>query len=179
MWGSLAIAICASHRVMDSGCFSSFLTAWATAAHTTGKLLIQTYFDNHSSFPAENLPPNDDPPYENIVAERYVFNSKAIQKLRQRLTMTSEHPLSRVVAVSTFLAQAPLHADIARRGKARAALLGQLNNIPERTISSVPKHAFGTWISSSFLEIAADHTAEDALGENFPALASRICHTTV
>ncbi|KAG6406400.1 hypothetical protein SASPL_134000 [Salvia splendens] len=176
--GGLAIAACVSHRVVDSASFSSFLAAWATAAETTGKLLIQPYFDHHSYFPAENPPPHDDGPDENIIAERYVFDSKAIKKLRQRLT-TSEPPLSRVVAVSTFLVQALLRADITRRGKPRAALMGQLINIRERTVPPVPKNAFGTWLSGSFLDIAAEDTAAEAEGGNFPALASRIREATV
>ncbi|XP_042009404.1 pelargonidin 3-O-(6-caffeoylglucoside) 5-O-(6-O-malonylglucoside) 4'''-malonyltransferase-like [Salvia splendens] len=114
--GGLAIAACVSHRVVDTASFSLFFTAWATTAHTTGKLLIQPYFDHRSSyFPAENLPPHDDGPHENIITERYIFDNKAIKKLCQRLT--SEPPLSRVVAVSTFLAQALLRTDIARRGE--------------------------------------------------------------
>ncbi|KAG6406294.1 hypothetical protein SASPL_133894 [Salvia splendens] len=85
--GGLAIAACVSHRVVDTASFSLFFTAWATTAHTTGKLLIQPYFDHRSSyFPAENLPPHDDGPHENIITERYIFDNKAIKKLCQRLT---------------------------------------------------------------------------------------------
>ena len=117
-----------NNRVVDTASFSSFLAAWAMAACTTGKLLIQPYFDHRSSyFPAENLPPYDNEPHENIITERYLFDNKAIKKLRQRLT--SEPPPSREVTVSTFLAQAILCADIARRGEPRAAIIGQLISI--------------------------------------------------
>ncbi|KAG6408055.1 hypothetical protein SASPL_131057 [Salvia splendens] len=175
--GGLAIAACASHRFIESTSFTSFLTAWAQAAETGGKLLIKPFFDHHSYFPAENLPSHSDRPRQKIIVERYVFDSKAIQRLSQQLI--SERPLSRVVAVSTFLTQALLRADIARRGEPRAALIRQLINIRERTVPPVPKQAFGTWLSGSFLELAADHTASAALGENFPALAWRIRDATL
>ena len=92
---------------MDGASFFLFLAAWAKAAQTTGKLLIEPYFDNRrSNFPVENLAPGTHQPHENIVVDRYVFDSKAIQKLRQQVT--SERAVLRVVAVSTFLAQALL-----------------------------------------------------------------------
>ncbi|KAH6759108.1 hypothetical protein C2S51_019343 [Perilla frutescens var. frutescens] len=174
--GSLAIGVCASHRVIDSAAFAQFLTAWATAAASGGSQLIQPHFDNHSCFPAENLPPLDyhesETP-EKIVTKRYVFDSQAIEKLRERLSTEwkSDRPPSRVVAVSAFLTQALLRADRARRnGKPRAAVIGQLINIRERTVPSVPKDTFGTWISGSFLELTAAETVE----ENLPRLAAKM-----
>ncbi|KAH6767810.1 hypothetical protein C2S52_018793 [Perilla frutescens var. hirtella] len=174
--GSLAIGVCASHRVIDSAAFGLFLTAWAKAAASGGAQLIQPHFDTHSCFPAENLPPldyNKSKTPEKIVTKSYVFDNKAIEKLRERLSTEwkSERPPSRVMAVSAFLTQAVLRADRARRnGRPRAAVIGQLINIRERTVPSVPKNTFGTWLSGSFLELTAAETAE----ENFPGLSAKM-----
>ncbi|KAH6767809.1 hypothetical protein C2S52_018792, partial [Perilla frutescens var. hirtella] len=174
--GSLAIGVCASHRVIDSAALGLFLTAWATAAASGGAQLIQPHFDTHCCFPAENLPPLDFHESKNpekIVTKRYMFDRKAIEKLRERLSTEwkSERPPSRVAAVSAFLTQAVLRADRARRnGKPRAAVIAQVINIRERTVPPVPKNTFGTWLSGSFLEL----TAAEAGEVNFPGLAAKM-----
>lgn len=181
--GGLAIGVCASHRVVDSAAFALFLTAWAKAAASGGEHLIEPHFDDHSYFPSENLPTLD---YHEskIITTRYVFDRKAIQRLREQLitewkSIGTERQPSRVVAVSAFLTQALLRADRARHGKPRATVVGQLINIRERTDPPVPKHTFGTWISGSFLELAAAEAAELAAEHNFHGLAGKIRQITM
>lgn len=57
-------------------------------------------------------------------------------------------------------------------------MVGQLIEIRERTVPPVSKNSFGTWLSGSFLELAASEAAALAAEKSFPRLASKIHQIT-
>nr|AMZ03412.1 acyltransferase ACT6 [Plectranthus barbatus] len=183
--GGIAVGVCASHRILDSATFGTFLTAWSNAA-CGGDSIISPDFILPSLFPSQNLPPlqfevsrTRDP---TIVSKMFRFNKKAISKLRERLTEKWEsstgsgRPPSRVVAVSTVLTQALLRSDKAKHGRHRISLIGQAINIRERTIPPVHKHSFGTWASLSYLKL--DEKGTERVVGDFPEMAMKMREAT-
>ncbi|GFP87144.1 pelargonidin 3-o-(6-caffeoylglucoside) 5-o-(6-o-malonylglucoside) 4'''-malonyltransferase [Phtheirospermum japonicum] len=159
--GGLAIGVCASHRIFDSGSLGIFLAAWAdVASRGNGEFVLRApdYFGSPSSlyFPSENVDPLDfgvsKTRDRSIVGKRFVFDKTAISRLRHRNGSIPARGPSRVMVVSAVVTQAILRADRAKNGGSKAALIGQAINVRERTVPPVPKQACGTWAALSYLE---------------------------
>ncbi|KAL7128000.1 hypothetical protein ABFS83_14G286700 [Erythranthe nasuta] len=189
--GGVAIGVCASHRISDSASLGIFLTAWADAAAGRNSVVIKPDFDSPEFFPSENLPPLDFGVSRtrdtSVVCDRFLLDKDAISILRDtacpdwRSTVAGGgRPPSRVVVVSTVLTQALLRADRAKNGGvSRASLIAQAINVRERTIPPVPKHAWGTWVSLSYLEHNAEETNHSLEPDEYPGLARKMRETTM
>ncbi|KAL7145192.1 hypothetical protein ABFS83_07G063900 [Erythranthe nasuta] len=190
--GGVAIGVCVSHRISDSACLGIFLAAWKDAATGGGGSdVIKPDFNSHEFFPSENLPPlhfgvsrtRD----TSVICERFMFDKEAISVLRDiynaaaSTTLEGGRPPSRVVVVSAVLTQALLRADMAKKGGVpSAALIAQAINVRERTVPPVSKHAWGTWVSLSYLEYSAEETRLNLLeNSDFPGLVRKMRETTV
>ncbi|XP_057777617.1 pelargonidin 3-O-(6-caffeoylglucoside) 5-O-(6-O-malonylglucoside) 4'''-malonyltransferase-like [Salvia miltiorrhiza] len=179
--GGVALAVCASHRIFDACSLNIFLAAWANAA-TGGQLTMRPDFSSPALFPSESADPLEFGVGERrIVGRRIVFDKNAISRLRAHADLDGGKTPSRVVAVSTALTQALLRADTDKRehegGPARAALITHAINVRERTVPPVAKHACGTWVSMSHVEIAA---GERGIAErDFPKLVRKMREATV
>ncbi|EYU36655.1 hypothetical protein MIMGU_mgv1a025110mg, partial [Erythranthe guttata] len=186
--GGVAIGVCASHRISDSASLGIFLTAWADAAAGRESAVIKPDFDSPVFFPSENLPPLDFGVSRtrdtSVVCERFLFDKNAISTLRDTANpewrSSAGRPPSRVVVVSTVLTQALLRADRAKNGGvSRASLIAQAINVRERTIPPVSKHAWGTWVSLSYLEHTAEQTNHSLEPDEYPGLVRKMRETTM
>ncbi|KAL9162073.1 hypothetical protein ABFS82_07G064500 [Erythranthe guttata] len=122
------------------------------------------------------------------VGKIFMFDKNLISALRDSVSDTpgwkssasgaAQHPPSRVLAVSAVMAQAFMRADRAKHGGGpggsykRGSVIGQMIDVRERTVPPVPRHACGTWVSSSYLE----HTAEEslALEHDYPSMILKL-----
>ncbi|KAL7127997.1 hypothetical protein ABFS83_14G286400 [Erythranthe nasuta] len=186
--GGVAIGVCASHRISDSASLGIFLMAWADAAAGRDSVVIKPDFNSPEFFPSENLPPLDFGVSRtrdtSVVCERFLFDKNAVSILRDTAnpewTSSAGRPPSRVVVVSTVLTQALLRADRAKYGGvSRASLIAQAINVRERTIPPVSKHAWGTWVSLSYLEHNAKETHKSLEPEEYPGLVRKMRETTI
>ncbi|KAL8030516.1 hypothetical protein ABFX02_14G290800 [Erythranthe guttata] len=186
--GGVAIGVCASHRISDSASLGIFLTALADAAAGRESAVIKPDFDSPVFFPSENLPPLDFGVSRtrdtSVVCERFLFDKNAISTLRDTANpewrSSAGRPPSRVVVVSTVLTQALLRADRAKNGGvSRASLIAQAINVRERTIPPVSKHAWGTWVSLSYLEHNAEQTKHSLQPEEYPRFVRKMRETTM
>ncbi|KAL1561428.1 pelargonidin 3-O-(6-caffeoylglucoside) 5-O-(6-O-malonylglucoside) 4'''-malonyltransferase-like [Salvia divinorum] len=166
---------------------SSAAASPSPSAPRTGS---STHAPSPSLFPSESAAPLDFGVGERrIVGKRIVFDKKAISTLRARANSDpglEGVTLSRVVVVSAALTQALLRADEARHAggstmlhtqTARATLIAHAINVRERTVPPVPKHACGTWVSISHVELGAAERREAA--RDFPKLAREMREATV
>ncbi|KAG6422900.1 hypothetical protein SASPL_113282 [Salvia splendens] len=193
--GCVAVAVCGSHRIFDACSLSVFLAAWAEAARG-GERTIHPDFGSAALFPSESAAPLDFGVGERrIVGKRVVFDKEVIAALRARASSDPDLEgvtLSRVVVVSAALTQALLRADEARHAgestmlenkhrlqtqTARAALIAHAINVRERTVPPVPKHACGTWVSISHVELSA--VERQAAARDFPKLVREMREATV
>ncbi|KAL8048433.1 hypothetical protein ABFX02_07G065400 [Erythranthe guttata] len=123
------------------------------------------------------------------VGKIFMFDKNLISALRDSVSSTpgwrssasgaaARRPPSRVLAVSGVMAQAFMRADRAKHGGGpggsykRGSVIGQMIDVRERTVPPVPRHACGTWVSSSYLE----HTAEEslALEHDYPCMILKL-----
>ncbi|KAL2505733.1 HXXXD-type acyl-transferase family protein [Abeliophyllum distichum] len=163
--GGVAIATTISHRIVDASSLGTFLSAWAKASRGDNTEPIIPNFDSPFYFPGENLGELDfgtirtrDP---TIVTKRILFDKKAIENLRARVSHLyekSDRPPSRVLVVSSFLSEALMRCDHTKLGKPRDCIISQAVNIRERTVPPLSKYSCGNLVSLGIVERSAEET---------------------
>ncbi|GFP85244.1 pelargonidin 3-o-(6-caffeoylglucoside) 5-o-(6-o-malonylglucoside) 4'''-malonyltransferase [Phtheirospermum japonicum] len=145
--GGVSISISLSHRISDASSLGTFIAAWSNANNNNNnnKPIIPS-FDSPSVFPGINLEYDIEPPPNNTVIKRLLFNKEAISSLRSKLRPNE------------FISRAMIGVEIAKKGKSRDCVICQAVNIRERTIPPLPKHSCGYLVIQSFSEcnMAAD-----------------------
>ncbi|KAL2529712.1 HXXXD-type acyl-transferase family protein [Forsythia ovata] len=150
--GGIAIGICISHRIIDACSFGTFISAWAKASlgDKSTEPLLRPNFDSPLYFPAENYDFGTIRSCKDTstVTKRILFDRKAIETLRDKVShlyKNSDRPPSRVLMVSSFLAEALLRSDHAKhvQMKARAwtlnAWLPLIGNNVKKAVSDCAK----------------------------------------
>lgn len=108
--GGVAIGACLSHQIADGLSFFTFLNYWAAVARQQAVLPNPVQFISAKLFPPKNISgfdPRSGIMKENIMCKMLVFDSSAIENLRERYADTpgfenETHP-TRVEALSAFI----------------------------------------------------------------------------
>lgn len=157
--GGTAIGICISHRIVDACSFGTFVSAWAKASLGDKSEPIRPKFDSQFYLPGENsaFGSTRSTKDTSTVTKRILFDREAIQTLRDRVS-NNDRPPSRVVVVSSFLADALLRSDRAKHVQPRACVIMQEVNIRERTVPPLSKYSCGNLVLLTTVECSADES---------------------
>ncbi|CAL1385414.1 unnamed protein product [Linum trigynum] len=103
--GGMALAVCASHKVLDMSSFCSFVNHWAAASSTVGDRIehIHVRFDLAALFPPVDVEVTKtfDPPNVKTVCRRFAFGGSNIGKLK---AMMMRHKIENPTRVEVVLA---------------------------------------------------------------------------
>ncbi|KAL2529466.1 HXXXD-type acyl-transferase family protein [Forsythia ovata] len=177
----IAIGICISHRIIDACSFGTFISAWAKASlgDKSTEPLLRPNFDSQLYFPAENydfrtIRSSKD---TSTVTKRILFDRKAIATLRDKVShlyKNSDRPPSRVLMVSSFLAEALLRSDYAKHGQTRPCLIMQEVNIRERTVPPLSKYSCGNLVLLTTVSCSADESKSMDFERLVPLLGNNV-----
>lgn len=158
--GGIAIGVCISHRILDGTALSMFLKGWATAAFASSKEVVYPDFSASSLFPANDLRLKNGSmsmwgavfKKGEFITKRFVFDSLAIEKLKEMATTCSSvrHP-TRVEAISAFIWKYAMAASEKKRGSKKASLITHIVNLRKRAAPNFSEHSIGNliWMASA------------------------------
>ncbi|CAI9771958.1 unnamed protein product [Fraxinus pennsylvanica] len=171
--GGMAIGICISHRIIDACSFGTFISAWAKASLGDKTEPIRPKFNSQFYFPAENsvFGTTRSTKDTSTVTKTILFDRKAIETLRDRVS-NNDRPPSRVVVVSSFLAEAFLRSDRAKHGKSRDCVIMQEVNIRERTVPPLSKYTCGNLVLLTTVECNAEESKSIDFESFIPLLSN-------
>ncbi|XP_027108872.1 pelargonidin 3-O-(6-caffeoylglucoside) 5-O-(6-O-malonylglucoside) 4'''-malonyltransferase-like [Coffea arabica] len=174
--GGMAIGVCISHRIADAATLGTFLCAWADACSLEeGRENVCPVFNSSHYFPGRNLPKlelripqtnGQDVP--KILTRRFVFDGRAISKIRSKVLMncengTTKHQYTRVQLVSGLFIRALLGLDRAKYGRSRASLITHTVNLRNKTSPPIPKHSCGNFCTFAVANCAAEQAKSPGL----------------
>ncbi|KAJ4715304.1 vinorine synthase-like [Melia azedarach] len=154
--GGFAICICLSHKVCDAITASSFITSWSAIARKNIEEAIRPDCDAASIFPpsdeffseltfaAQTLPFVKTS--GRVAIRRFVFEAKAIAKLKAKATSSRVQNPTRIEAISALLSKRIFAALNKRSGTHKPNLIRHIVNLRRRIKPPIADYCMGNII---------------------------------
>ncbi|KAK3185106.1 hypothetical protein Dsin_032392 [Dipteronia sinensis] len=147
--GGLAIGLRFSHRIMDAFTLFLFVNGWAkTCKVGIVNGVISPNFDSGILFPtrdhvSEQKVPTSSKTRPKVVTKRFVFDAKAILKLKADQALSCCGQFSVVELMIALIWMAQIDAARARNGRLRTSLLLVPMNLRGKTFEKIPENCCG------------------------------------
>ncbi|CAI0439077.1 unnamed protein product [Linum tenue] len=137
--GGMALAVCASHKVLDMSSFCSFVNHWASSTAAGDRIeQVPVRFDLAALFPPVDVEVTKtfDPPNVETVCRRFAFGGSSIGKLKAMMRRHGIENPTRVEAVLALVCSSAISAaDSSSRSRPGSAFLTQAVNLRPRLTS--------------------------------------------
>lgn len=149
--GGIALGICQSHRIADGFSLCTFIKAWADCSYSCEGTRRTPVFDSAKFFSHRNTPdfkpnpkiPAIQPPDEKISTKRFIFDSRTLDFLKEKVINQSPNTNpSRVDIVSALIWKSWMDAVGMIRGS-ETSIAFQPVNLRGRIIPSLTEYSFG------------------------------------
>ncbi|WOH04897.1 hypothetical protein DCAR_0624309 [Daucus carota subsp. sativus] len=175
--GGLALTMCFAHRIGDASTISAFMAGMVAASQGLSLELFHPSFDVASSYPGKGLPHWKLNWTNKNVTKRFVFDSKAIEILRNRARLTGANGKSkpsRVQLVNAIILQALISIDRAKYGHFRATYFMQTMNLREKANPPIPTESFGNLFGLATVNLEAGQAKDKGYGHHADMLSDSV-----
>ncbi|KAK1359216.1 pelargonidin 3-O-(6-caffeoylglucoside) 5-O-(6-O-malonylglucoside) 4'''-malonyltransferase-like [Heracleum sosnowskyi] len=166
--GGLALTLCFAHRIGDASTINAFMAGMVAVSHGLSIEAFSPSFDVASFYPRKGLPHWKLNWTDKNVTKRFVFNSEAIQTLRNQARPTDDigkSKPSRVQLVSAVIWQALVSIDSGKYGRSRATYFIQTINLREKASPPIPKQSFGNLFGLATVNLGAGEAKDKGYGD--------------
>ncbi|XP_071906265.1 acyltransferase-like [Coffea arabica] len=148
--GGVAVALCASHKVMDASTTCNFMNDWSSMARTLNDHVPTPLFNGASLFPpiedskcSSNNELKAPKPPESCITRRFLFQSAKIDELKNIAVNSSGvcNP-TRYEVVTALLFRCAVAAAKANSGSFQPSMLSNTVNLRRLTVPPLPKDFF-------------------------------------
>ncbi|KAL8097450.1 pelargonidin 3-O-(6-caffeoylglucoside) 5-O-(6-O-malonylglucoside) 4'''-malonyltransferase-like [Apium graveolens] len=175
--GGLALTLCFAHRIGDASTISSFMAGMVAVSRGLSIETFQPSFDVGSFYPRKGLPHWKLNWTDNNVTKRLVFDSEAIQTLRNKARPAGDigkSKPSRIQLVNAVILQALVSIDSAKYGHSRAAYFMQTMNLREKASPPIPIQSFGNLFGLATVNLEAGEAKDKEYGDYVGMLSDSV-----
>ncbi|KAK1359212.1 Pelargonidin 3-o-(6-caffeoylglucoside) 5-o-(6-o-malonylglucoside) 4'''-malonyltransferase [Heracleum sosnowskyi] len=175
--GGLALTMCFAHRIGDASTISAFMAGMVAVSRGLSIEAFQPSFDVASFYPQKGLPQWRLNWTDKNVTKRFVFDSEAIQTLRNKARPRDDigkSKPSRVQLVNAVILQALVSIDSAKYGHSRTTYFMQTMNLREKANPPVPMESFGNLFGLATVNLEAGEAKDKGYGDYVAMLSDSV-----
>lgn len=175
--GGLALTMCFAHRIGDASTISAFMAGMVAVSRGLSIEAFPPSFDVASFYPRKGLPHWKIKWTDKNVTKRFVFDSEAIQTLRNKARPTDDSGKSkpsRVQLVNAIIWQALISIDTAKYGHSRTTCFMQTMNLREKANPPIPVQSFGNLFGLVIVNLEAGEAKDKGYGDYAGMLSNSV-----
>lgn len=171
--GGVALAVSASHKVVDASTLCTFLNEWVSMSREVNEIKLTRPGFNSSLFSARGVHSisvpliSGDDMLSKYTRKNVSFSESVISNLKAKAIMSGKSStstrLSKVQVVLSIIWKALIGVDRAKYDYQRESILYQMVNLRERMASPIPKYSCGNLVGMCPMKATLDSETTEGL----------------